>query len=173
MGSSRLDAQVSARDAVFAPEVRAGIVLASGGGCAGCGRATGLNVQHRRARGSGGSSDERKRRPCNGVALCGSGTTGCHGWCEQHPHLARDLGWRIDAGVDPRTPFYTCTGWRAWICEGDPDRPRDWLVELIEPLSMPARNRAAAVKFRAWLAGRTAGLILTRAAKQLNEREEP
>lgn len=147
---------MSASDAVFAPEVRAGIVLASGGGCAGCGRATGLNVQHRRARGSGGSSDERKRRPCNGVALCGSGTTGCHGWTEAHPDHARLLGWRLDPGVDPRVPFYTCWGWRAWICDGDPDRPADWLVELIEPASIPVVNRAAVDAFRRWLTGRSA-----------------
>lgn len=31
----------------------------------------------------------------NLLDLCGSGTTGCHGWVTEHPALARDYGWSV------------------------------------------------------------------------------
>ena len=30
-----------------------------------------------------------------GVILCGTGTTGCHGWVESHRHEARELGYLV------------------------------------------------------------------------------
>lgn len=45
--------------------------------------------QHRVARGRGGPDDLY-----NCVPLCGSGTTGCHGWAEHHPEEAQAL--RLD-----------------------------------------------------------------------------
>lgn len=37
----------------------------------------------------------------NGMLLCGSGTTGCHGWVESHRQAALDSGWAIPQGADP------------------------------------------------------------------------
>lgn len=43
----------------------------------------------------GGTRDPRINDPRNLVALCGSGTTGCHGWIESHRELALAQGWLI------------------------------------------------------------------------------
>ena len=68
--------------------------------CVACGRVV-LNqqfsVQHRRARGSGGSSDPRINAPSNLILLCGSATSpgGCHLWCERRNSEAEDLGYVV------------------------------------------------------------------------------
>lgn len=38
----------------------------------------------------------------NGVLLCGSGTTGCHGWAHANPEAARALGFAVGTDEDPR-----------------------------------------------------------------------
>jgi hypothetical protein len=40
----------------------------------------------------GGSKDPATNSPSNVLLLCGSGTTGCHGWVESHRAEAYDLG---------------------------------------------------------------------------------
>jgi hypothetical protein len=86
--------------------------------CIGCGRPD-ITAQHRRARGMGGTSDIAIGHPANGVPLCGSGTTGCHGWTEHHPHDAELLGWRLAPGQPAiGAPFWDrLYGWRAWTAE--------------------------------------------------------
>ena len=37
------------------------------------------------------------------MALCGSGTTGCHGHITSHPKLAREQGWSVPSWADPAT----------------------------------------------------------------------
>jgi len=37
----------------------------------------------------------------NIVWLCGSGTTGCHGWAENYPREAEPGGWALPSGADP------------------------------------------------------------------------
>lgn len=39
--------------------------------------------------------------PCNIVELCGSGTTGCHGWAHAHPAEAERFGYIIPSWRDP------------------------------------------------------------------------
>lgn len=51
--------------------------------CVRCGRPA-ESWHHRVAEGRGGPTD-----PWNCVPLCGSGTTGCHGWVEHHRAEAR------------------------------------------------------------------------------------
>jgi NTP pyrophosphatase (non-canonical NTP hydrolase) len=63
------------------------------------GRAT--NSHHRRPRGLGGSRDPKTDAASNGVRICGSGTTGCHGWVEGNRETARELGWLVRQGQDP------------------------------------------------------------------------
>jgi hypothetical protein len=56
------------------------------------GRAT--NWHHRRRPG-------RIWVPSNGLHLCGSGTTGCHGWVTEHPQLSYPMGWALHSWQDP------------------------------------------------------------------------
>lgn len=59
------------------------------------------SIQHRRARGMGGSKLPGTNLPGNLVALCGSATTGCHGWTESHPTEAWVVGLRVGQSEDP------------------------------------------------------------------------
>lgn len=53
------------------------------------------SIHHRRPRGSGGTSVDWVGLPSNGILLCGTGTTGCHGWVESHREDARALGYLV------------------------------------------------------------------------------
>lgn len=53
------------------------------------------SVHHRRPRGSGGTKLKWVNLPANLILLCGSGTTGCHGWVESHRAFARASGWLV------------------------------------------------------------------------------
>lgn len=65
-----------------------------GGRCVICG-AKSTNRHHRKPRRHGDDT------PANMLALCGSGTTGCHGWVTCHPKDAYANGWSIRANNDP------------------------------------------------------------------------
>jgi hypothetical protein len=47
-------------------------------------RGFGWSMHHRKPRASGGTSNPVIGKASNAVTLCGSGTTGCHGWVESH-----------------------------------------------------------------------------------------
>jgi len=64
----------------------------AGNSCEICGNRA-ENIHHRRPRGMGGSQDEGG--PENLMALCGSGTMGCHGWIESHREEAHEQGWLL------------------------------------------------------------------------------
>ncbi|QDH92334.1 HNH endonuclease [Gordonia phage Spooky] len=59
------------------------------GFCERCGR-YGTTIHHRKKRGQGGPWT-----PQNCVAVCGHGTTGCHGWAEHHPNAAHEEGFHV------------------------------------------------------------------------------
>ncbi len=73
--------------------------------------------------GSPASRHHRKRRsqasrmevhsPANLIDLCGTGTTGCHGWVHAHPEEARESGWLLRSTDSPeRTPMlHALYGW--------------------------------------------------------------
>lgn len=91
-------------------EARALVEERSGGNCEGCGRPA-TNFAHRCARSGGGLW-----LPSNGLRLCGSGNTGCHGWATLNPTDAEVAGWRVLSGEHPadvpawiRSPFLL--GW--------------------------------------------------------------
>lgn len=71
------------------------------GCCARCGtpitgeRGRDWSVHHRRPRGSGGTSLAWVNLTGNLVLLCGSGTTGCHGFIESHRIWATDAGFLV------------------------------------------------------------------------------
>lgn len=69
--------------------------------CRRCGKST-WQIHHRKPRGMGGTRDPLVNSPANLVLLCGSGTTGCHGWVEQHRTEARQQGWLVSQHADPR-----------------------------------------------------------------------
>lgn len=68
----------------------------SRGVCEVCSRRRATNAHHRLNRSQGGTWD-----PANLLHLCGSGTTGCHGFITTHPAIARDRGWTLRRGQDP------------------------------------------------------------------------
>jgi hypothetical protein len=55
---------------------------------------------HRRPKGMGGGDPIYYDRPDNIVLVCGSGTTGCHGWIHAHPTHSYATGWLIRHGSD-------------------------------------------------------------------------
>ena len=89
------------------------------------GRAT--TVHHRRKRSQGGGWGA-----ANLLALCGSGTTGCHGWVEANPKASREWGWWIFTGdgepntvsvflhahTDPRWCLLDDRGSYSWVTSG-------------------------------------------------------
>jgi hypothetical protein len=81
------------------PEVRAIVKGRDLGWCVRCGLTVAdspHSIHHRIRRSQGGSHD-----PENLILLCGSGTTGCHGWVHAHPAEARDSGWLLKSHEDP------------------------------------------------------------------------
>jgi hypothetical protein len=84
--------------------VRDIVRLRAGGRCERCGVSL-LNVpasvHHRRPRGMGGAKN--LDTVANLVVLCGSGTTGCHGWVESHRAEAIAQGWLVPRR-EARTP---------------------------------------------------------------------
>lgn len=80
----------------------------------------GYSLHHRRPRGMGGSRDPRTNRVPNFLVLCGSGTTGCHGWVEQNRARAYDTGFLVRRGHDPEhTPIVGYQGLQTpiWLCD--------------------------------------------------------
>lgn len=76
---------------------RARVAQRSGGVCEVCGSAQATNFHHRQNASQGG-----KWLPSNGLHLCGSGTTGCHGRVTANPVWARKHGWSVPSWDDPR-----------------------------------------------------------------------
>lgn len=90
-----------------------------GHSCARCGRGlhgirgVDWSVQHRRARGSGGTIRPDTNAVQNLLLLCGSGTTGCHGYVERERAHARAYGWAVRQCEDPlaRPVLHARHGW--------------------------------------------------------------
>ena len=58
-------------------------------------RGFGWSMHHRKPRGSGGTKGAAAAAiasPANALTLCGSGTTGCHGWAEHFRARAIEIG---------------------------------------------------------------------------------
>lgn len=88
----RTGATQAVRDSVFERD----------GSCVMCDGTYPLTLQHRRARGMGGTRRASTNTPAALVVLCGSGTTGCHGWVESHPSEAERAGYRVRQVAEPR-----------------------------------------------------------------------
>lgn len=107
-----------------ARQVRAAVIARDLSKCQWCGRHVRTengwySLQHRRARGMGGSRQHATDQPPNLLLVCGTGTTECHGWIEAHPAQAAARGFRIAAAADPeRIPYEGPTG-LAWYLTPD------------------------------------------------------
>lgn len=116
----------------FRPVVRQTIIDRDNGRCQRCGRLTdgdswpGYSLQHRAARQMGGTSDAYKGRASNGILLCGSATTGCHGEIEADTTgMAEGTGFAVASWADPLTvPVLTYAGWRL-LCDNGTSWPTD------------------------------------------------
>lgn len=87
--------------------------------CARCAGWGPLSTQHRVARGMGGTRWPGINLPSNLLTLCGSGTTGCHGWVEAHPAWSKAHGWSVptwQADEVVTVPVWTWRGW-VWLAE--------------------------------------------------------
>lgn len=86
----------------FPPAVREIIYARADRCCERCGKyAYGGSIHHRRPRGMGGSRNPVTNSAVNGVLLCGSGTTGCHGEVESNRPQAILDGWIVPQHTDP------------------------------------------------------------------------
>lgn len=59
------------------------------------------SVHHRRPRGMGGTSRTDTNSPANLLLVCGTGTTGCHGWIESHRDESFRFGYLLRQYEDP------------------------------------------------------------------------
>ena len=105
------------------------IVERDRGACVRCGRTVdlsargiGWSIHHRRPRGMGGSRNPVVSAPANGLLLCGSGTTGCHGAVEADRDAGRQQGflvpqWRdpVDVPVQHRVHGWSWVGEDSWV----------------------------------------------------------
>jgi hypothetical protein len=79
----------------------------SGGICEVCGAARATNYQHRQNRSQAGAWSAS-----NGLDVCGSGTTGDHGYIHAHPAESYARGWSVRSWDDPASvPVQTAQGW--------------------------------------------------------------
>ena len=114
----------------FSQETKALIYARDHGRCQACGQLVtrspwGYSFQHRIRAGMGGSKAWYINSPANGILLCGSGTTGCHGRIEttaEGGQMALEVGWalpRNQPGIDPADhPVATPRGWMRLTHDG-------------------------------------------------------
>src|SRR5690349_12148 len=88
----------------------------AGGLCERCGQA-GESVHHRKKRSQGGTWCWE-----NLAFLCGTGTTGCHGWVEHNPNDAEWEGWHVRPWQQPAaTPVKYQGSWAFLTPDGGID----------------------------------------------------
>lgn len=68
------------------------------------------SIHHRFPRRMGGTKNPLSNDLRNLVTLCGSGTTGCHGWVESHRAEAVSQGWLIHGYADLDEPMQRLDG---------------------------------------------------------------
>jgi hypothetical protein len=96
------------------------------------------SLQHRRARGAGGSKDPVTNSPANLILVDGTGTTGAHGEIEFRREWARNCGYAVPQWANPtEVPvLHWVRGW-SWI------RPEGWVPLTRDELWLQAGERLA------------------------------
>lgn len=85
-------------------EQKAKVCERAGGCCERCGRdleGQRYSIHHRKPRRMGGTKDPEINSLCNLMLLCGTGTTGCHGYVEDRRLEAMHLGYLLASWEDP------------------------------------------------------------------------
>ncbi len=59
------------------------------------------SFHHRRPRAMGGTTRSETNSPANLLLLCGTGTTGCHGWVETNRYQALAVGYLVGQNHEP------------------------------------------------------------------------
>ncbi len=75
------------------------------------------SLQHRDPRGMGGP--KLRHTMANLVTLCGTGTTGCHGYVESQRSESYEFGWLVPNGVTPEEWPVRRFGEKAYQQPGD------------------------------------------------------
>lgn len=95
-------------------ETKRAVIGREGGRCFRCGKPLALwdgvewvpckpySIHHRKPRGMGGTRDPEINSSTNLILLCGSGTTGCHGWVESRRATAKNWGLLLSKHVKGR-----------------------------------------------------------------------
>ena len=108
------------------PDTVQTVITRDCGRCVRCGttvhgvRGKAWSIHHRRPRGMGGSKAPETNSPANLIILCGTGTTGCHGWVESHRNDAYDQGFLVPHSHDPATVpvHHVLYGWVRLTSQG-------------------------------------------------------
>lgn len=96
-----------------------------------------MSVHHRKPRQMGGSRLAWINDPENLLALCGSGTTGCHGYVESHRRVAYDYGWLVRTGMMPHSTPFVDMGGNWWYLYNDLKLPLTLSFDAPNPRSAP------------------------------------
>lgn len=96
---------------------------------------SGMSIHHRKPRQMGGTKNPYINDPVNLLAICGSGTTGCHGWVETHRTDGYECGWLVRTGFNPEEiPIRDFNGnW--FLLQDDQKLPLTFLFETPNPSS--------------------------------------
>lgn len=70
-----------------------------------------VEIQHRRARGAGGTRRPETNYPSNGLAVCRP----CHSFIESHPLVALEKGWRVPQSLSPAQESVVWRQQRLWL----------------------------------------------------------
>lgn len=100
-----------------APSVRDLVYVRDGFACCLCGATYPLNLHHRRTAGMGGTRRPESHAGANLMVLCGSGSTGCHGWVTENPDLARQRGYVVRQHANPADVPVIVHGVWSWLCD--------------------------------------------------------
>ena len=93
-------------------KVRSLVEARDGNRCVKCGQLVARDedsIHHRIPRGRGGTNDVE-----NLILLCGTGTTGHHGWVEKNRAVSYKLGYLVETGIDPADTLVFVAG-RGWM----------------------------------------------------------
>ena len=89
------------------PIVRASVINRGGGTCEICNKSLYsemyVSLHHRKPRKMGGSKDVALNESSNLMMICGSGTSGCHGYVESNRELSYENGWLVHSYENPAT----------------------------------------------------------------------